>query len=684
MRNRLPTAFGVSLAGLCSILGACSSRTDVSLTGNTPSQYSHVWVTTQEVWFNASATAGADDDGWVKFPLSTPTTVDLVQENGGNLGSIDTDLKLVPGTYSQIRVIPVDPAMALTSSAQNVGALYNTEADYVDSAGTTHQLPLELLNPDKGIGIQASLKVPIGSVGAALSSTSTSGTATGSAFGVTNGTLTGETNGTLTGESNGSATLGGTTGTTLGTTGPSSTSTAPKNEFAINVLGTSDLVPFTYGASATPGIMLSSHASAFDLTQVAAITGQLSLTNLSSSTGTSGLPAIQATAEVLSADGSRWVAVASAPVNADGTFLIYPLPSTTSNAVYYDVVIHGPGIATIIIQSINVELVSCSRNAFTSSSSSCSSGTTSTTSTAGTTNSTTTDITGTTSNIGPTSTIGTTGLTSSSSGTTGTATTSATATTTTGTSVTVAAVSLGTLYPRAATSYTANFASGSAENLPAGALVGFYQTVGGANQVPHLIEASPIDPFNEVLANAQALSAGTIDYGTWTSTNANVTVVSAAPVEGQGNYTVSATAPSFAGGPLSSGYRITAPSSSTTTAPVTIPTLPALSLASGTSAGKISVAVSEASPLKYNQGELLVSQNGQLVAIASLNTVFASGAAGTVTVSNLPAETTTAVYYVSVRAWNSSDPSTTLSRQWFPTPLDLRSSASASTELTVN
>jgi hypothetical protein len=187
-----------------------------------------------------------------------------------------------------------------------------------------------------------------------------------------------------------------------------------------------------------------------------------------------------------------------------------------------------------------------------------------------------------------------------------------------------------------------------------------------------------------VLVNAQALSAGTIDYGTWTSTSSNVTVVSAAPVEGAGGYTVSATAPSFTGGPLTSGYRITAPSSTTTTTPVSIPTLPALTLASGTTSGKISVAVREASPGKYNHGELLVSQNGQLVATASLDAVFASGAGGTVPVSNLPAETPTAIYYVSVRAWNSSDPSTTLQRQWYPSPLDLRSSASASTELTIN
>jgi Domain of unknown function (DUF4382) len=670
MRNRTPTALCLSLPGLCAVLVACSVGTDVSLTGNTAAQYSHIYITTQEVWFNNSATAGPDDGGWTKFPLSTPTTVDLVQQNGGNLGSIVTDLKLIAGSYSQIRVIPVDASMALTSSAQGVGALYNAEADYVDSSGNTHQLPLELLNPDKGIGVaaQSSLKVPFGNIAAALSGTSvgTGSTTTGTSLGTTTGTETGTTIG-----------LGSTTGSTSSTTG-----TTSDNQFAINVLGNSDLVPFVYGASAIPGIMLSSHASAYDLTQVAGITGQLTLTNLSGTTGTTGLPAIQATAEVLSADGTRWVAVASTPVNADGTFLIYPLQSSTSSAVYYDVVIHGPGIATIIIQSVNVELVSCSSSSLTSST--CTTGTTSTTGTTGTTGTTsTTGTTATTGTTTPTGTTGTTDLISSTSGTTGTATTSATATTTTGTSINVEAVSLGTLYPRAANSYTANLATSPAENLPAGALIGFYQTLGGANEVPHLIEASPIDPFNQVLANAQTLSAGTIDYGTWTSTNANVTVVSAAPLEGAGGYTVSATAPSFAGGPLSSSYRITAPASTTTTTPVTV-TVPALTLASGTASGTLSVAVSEASPGKYNHGELLVSENGQLVATAPLDAVFASGAGGTVTVSGVPAETPTALYYLSVRAWNSSDPATTLQRQWYDTALDLRSSASGSTELTVN
>ena len=182
MNYRVPAALGATLTGLACLLAGCSARTDVSLTGNTPAQYSHVWITTQEIWVNASATAGPDDSGWRKFPLSTPATVDLVGQNGGTLGSIVTGLNIEPGTYSQLRVIPVDSSAALTASAQTAGALFNAEADYVDSAGTTHQLPLEMLNPEKGIGIATSLRVPVGNVGAAVGA-ATSGIGTGTTTG---------------------------------------------------------------------------------------------------------------------------------------------------------------------------------------------------------------------------------------------------------------------------------------------------------------------------------------------------------------------------------------------------------------------------------------------------------------------------------------------------------------------
>jgi hypothetical protein len=37
-----------------------------------------------------------------------------------------------------------------------------------------------------------------------------------------------------------------------------------------------------------------------------------------------------------------------------------------------------------------------------------------------------------------------------------------------------------------------------------------------------------------------------------------------------------------------------------------------------------------------------------------------------------------------VRAWNSSDPSGTVTRQWYPDALDLRSAPSASVQLSIN
>jgi Domain of unknown function (DUF4382) len=645
----LPVSLGC-IAALACVLAGCSGSTQVSQGGNTPTQYQHVWITTQDVWFNTSATAGPDDGSWKKYTLSTPTTIDLVTLNSGNLSSITSGLRIVPGTYSQVRLIPLDATAALASSAQNAGALYNSEADYVDASGTTHQLALELLNPDKGIGIQTSLKVPIGSVSAALagagalSNGSTTGT---SPFGSTTTTTSplGTTSGTST--TSGTTDFGLGTGTTTGTT---STSSGPANSYAVFLDGTSDLVPFTY-APGTEGIMLSQHGAAYDLSQSGGISGQLTLTNIT--TSTSGLPAIEVSAETLSADGTRHVVVSTTTVQADGSFMLYPLGADT-NGVFYDVVIHGPGIATMIIKAVEIVLPSNSNSLLSSSSSM----------------------------VTPVSTI--TPATTTSSTTTSSTTTSTATTNTSANNV----VSIGTLTPRAADYYTANFATSPAATLPAGALVRFYQTLARKNEVPYVIEASTIDPFNEVLFNPQTLSTQTIDSGTWSASGTNITVVSAAPTEGSGNYIVSAGAPSYSDGPLSTIVKAPPSSSTSSTTglisstPVTF-TLPALTLASGTSAGTLTALVRPTTPGRYDQGDLLVSHNGTLVATASIGAALAS-AGGSVTLSGLPAETADALYYVSVRAWNSSDPSGTLQRQWYPTVIDMTGSTRSSILLTVN
>ncbi|HVN46921.1 MAG TPA: DUF4382 domain-containing protein [Steroidobacteraceae bacterium] len=609
MDHRPHTAFLACLAGCSALLAACSAGTDVSLTGNTPAQYSHVFITIQEVWFNTDGNAGPDDGGWAKFPLSTPSTVDLVAQNGGNVGGIASGLRIAAGTYSQVRLIPVDASAALASSARNAGALYNFEADYVDG-NTLQQLPLELLNPDKGIGIQTSLKVPLGSIGSALGgvggSANTTTTNNGAnPFGITPGTTT-----------------GGTASSATSLTGSGGTSTTPNNSFGATLDGSSALMPFSY-ASGTAGILWSEHAAAYDLSIAGGISGQLTLTNIA--TGSSGL---RVSAETLSADGSRHAIVAATTVASDGSFLLYPLAtnSSTTSPLTYDVVIHGPGIATIIVKGVQVQ-----RSASASTAAPATSATTSTSS-------------------------------SSTSSTTN--------------NPNVNATSIGTLTLRTVTSYSANVATAPGAPLPPGAVVSFYQTLGSQGEVPYVIESSPIDPFNQVLFSAQTLSSSTVDSGTWSS-NGSVTIVSAAPANGAGSYLVAASAPGFSDGPLRNSVSVSPPNSGTATVVV-----PAPSLESGASAGSLSVAV-VATPGKYDQGELLVSHDGALVGAASLGAILSQGAGGTVKVTNLPSGVPDAVYYLTVRAWNSTSPAS-VQRQWYPQVMDLRTSTSASTAVTVN
>jgi hypothetical protein len=627
MKNRLLAAL-LAPPAVCSLLAACSASTEVSLTGNTPAQYSHLYVTVTEVWFNTSATAGPDDSGWSKFPLSTPSTVDLVAQNGGNLASIASGLRIEAGTYSQIRLIPVDPSAPLAASAQNAGAKYNTEADYVDSSGTTQQVPLELLNPDKGIGIATSVKVPIGKVNSTTLAAGT-GTTTGTAA-IGTGTTTGST-----------------TGTTTGTSGTSSTTQTP-NEFTVAFNGVTDLVPFTFapptGTTPNNGIILSQHAAAYDLSTAGAISGQLTLTGI---TSVNGLPSIKVEAETLSADGSRHVVVATSTVQSNGSFMLYPLATTSSSTpLTYDVVIHGPDIATIIIKAVQVPRPSTSTTAATTSA------TTSTTPT-------------------------------------GTATTPTTPTTpnvesNTATLPTITPVTIGTLTPRSATSYTANVSTSSASPLPGGAQIGFYQTINIHGEVPYLIESSPIDPFNQDLFNPQSLSGvptgasnGTIDSGTWSTSGGAVSVVSAAPKEGRGQYVAAATAPFYTDGSFSAN--VAAPSSGT--APVSV-AVPGITLASGTVPGALTATISQTTPGRYDQGELLVSHDGALVASTSLNSALSQG--GSVAFNSLPAGTTTSLFYLSVRVWNSKDPSGTVQRQWYPNAIDMRSNLIGALDLTIN
>ena len=339
--TRFTSTAGVLLA-VCAAFAGCAARTDVSATGSTPSQFTHLYITTQSVWLNTNANASPDDSGWTKFDLKTPVTVDLVTESNGTLGQIASDLRIAPGTYNSILLLPVAPSAALADSANAVGATYNNEADYVDTSNTSHQVQLVLPNQEKGIVVPGtSLTVPIGG---------SSGLAAAGALGGTS---------TSTGTTNSASTLFGsptTVNPSTSTTSTSSTNNTVTVSFATSFDGNRDLHIFGYtSGTATTGVLLSTSPFAADLSKTGGISGTLTLTSLTNiNNPQSNRVAIQACAESLSTDGSHHVVVACAPVQTDGTFTIYPLQSNSTNPTTYDVVIHGPNIQTIIVKNVSV------------------------------------------------------------------------------------------------------------------------------------------------------------------------------------------------------------------------------------------------------------------------------------------------------------------------------------------
>jgi hypothetical protein len=552
---------GGLLVVVSAALVGCASKTNVSTTGNVPAQYQHVYMTVQEIWFNTSATAGPDDTTWAKFPLSTPATVDLAASVDGTLTSIATGLGVPIGTYTQVRLIPVDATATLLSSAQTLGATYNSEVDYLDSAGTVQKVRLELQNPDKGIGVATAVQVKGQKTNVLSTSSSTSSTTT-----------------------------------------PTTTNTP--FSLAINIDGARDLVQFNYG-SAT-GMLLNPHVSAYDSSAVGSVTGTLNIAGLTglAVAGNTAFVNIQVTAESLSADGTRHVAVNSAPVHSDGTFTVYPLATTSSSPTSYDLVIHGPGIETIIVKAVAVNVAASS-------------------------------------------------------------------------STTPTPVNIGTLTPIAATSFAVNLTSTSP--LPAGALVGFYQTVPASGEVPYLIEQEPIDPFSRIFYSDEAISSGAIQYGTFSS-GSNVTLTSSNPAEGASTYRVAASAPLFVDGVLTT----------TVAAATKNLTVPTLSVASGARSNTPTLTISQTTPGTYNQGDLIISHGGAIVATVILDSILTTGATRSLTVPGLPGGGGTsgtfapALYYVSVRVWNSGNPAGTLKREIYPAALDLRSGIFTAYSLAIN
>ncbi len=659
-------------AAACSALAACQPSASLSTGANVPAQYSHVWVTLKQVAFNTSATAGPTDSGWQQFSLSSPETIDLATVTNGALAQFASKLSLSGGSYSQMRLVLTDSNVALTSSAQAAGAEYNDEVDYADASGTLVRAPLQVPNAAQGITFAISLTIESAEQAtlqaiacAATSSSDTTGlSTTGSGtceYGTetssdcTSGTIydsligtciqIGSTTGTLTGSS---STVAASTSCAYGTTYDSSTgscvatstgttsiaqcsygevydsvtgtcassglgTSAATSYIAVDFDASRDLVPYT--ASGQSGFVLIPHLTAYNLSDVGTIEGQVDVSGLPA-TGTGG---IQVTAET--SNGTQNLIVASAPLQSSGSFVLYPLPcsSTSSSSAssssysssssssasyscgtatqYYDLVIHGPGIQTVIIQSVPVSAAS------PSSASSISFGVTLT----------------------------------------------------------------------AATSYTVNLSSAAS---PPGSWIGFYQTL-PSSSAPYLIEAYPIDPFTGTFDTAQGLSSASLEYGTYIS-GGSVSLTNVAPAQGTSTYSVGASAPVYGNGPLSTTVAPAA-SGSTGTATFTVAAIPL------PSAGEsVSGTVSVTTPGKYDKGELILTQGGALVAVAPLDADLAAAKTSATLFSSVPGGSSTSVYYAEAWVWSSANPGATLSRQPVPAPIDLSSGNATGVSVTIN
>jgi len=317
------------------LLAGCQSRTNVSATGSTPAQFTHVFLTINQIWFNTSATAASTDSSWQKFTLTTPVTVDLVTLNNGILNQFASELKLTAGTYAQVILVLADSTDALTTSAQTAGAASNDEVDYVDTSSVAHTVPLAILNAAQGINISTSLTV----VGAATGIASAVGSL--SSPSTTTSTSTVSTAAPIT-TSSSPATVSSST-----TASPAVTTTAAVIDFDAS----RDLLPISL--SGQPAFALNPHPLSYDVKYSGSIQGAVSLAGVSTLT-TAGLPDVQVSAETLSGDGTRHVIVKTTSVNASGSFTLYPLSAASGAPSDYDLVIHGPNIETVIIKSVPV------------------------------------------------------------------------------------------------------------------------------------------------------------------------------------------------------------------------------------------------------------------------------------------------------------------------------------------
>jgi hypothetical protein len=367
-----------------------------------------------------------------------------------------------------------------------------------------------------------------------------------------------------------------------------------------------DLTEFRYRGETA--FVLNSTLKAYDANEVGSIVSLLDLSSIDIDTPT-GRPDIQVTAQRLDTTLNRHVVVASAPVSRIGAFLLYPLPLDEGDEddTEYDLVVHGPGIQTIIVRDVPVSP---------------------------------------------------------------------------GAPDSADPIAPGLIAPEPADSYEAQISDG-ASVLPAGARVGFYQTLPDVD-APYLVAQATVDPLRGRFAEPVRLSrADRIQHGTY---GANFVLRSEEPREGKTRYAVAALSPHFGAGAFAA-ETLRPASQASDTARFTVPAVTTMAPAAE---GTITVTMNVANPGTYDEGVLLVTHEGAIVTTLPISNALQQllGTA-VIDVTPVPAGTSTVplasgLYNVEVWTWNSGDAEDTFERHAGAAPVDLREVAAASAAVTVD
>ena len=214
---------------------------------------------------------------------------------------------------------------------------------------------------------------------------------------------------------------------------------------------------------------------------------------------------------------------------------------------------------------------------------------------------------------------------------------------------------------------------------PTGSWVNFFQTLPGTNEVPYEVRFRHVNPFTGDIGTPFPLSTAGLRVGSYVA-GGDPTLTTVVPQEGAGAFAARAGAIQYA---TSSSVAVLPPSTGSNTAIA----IPALGVDAAVAVpGSIDLKVTTLTAGRYDKGQLVVSRFGSIVNSQPIDAALSSG--GTVTMANLPAGSAAlpnpgAVYYAFVRVWNSTTP---LVRPRIVPVLafaDLRTSTSASLNVTL-